>query len=62
MAQLAKLLTLHFGSGHALMFHGFEPRVGLCTDSGALLGILSLLLLLPLPHSHMRARSLSQSK
>ena len=25
--------TLDFGSGHDLMVGGFEPRVGLCTDT-----------------------------
>ena len=25
--------TLDFGSGHDLTVHGFEPRVGPCTDS-----------------------------
>ena len=46
-----KCLTLGFGSGHDLMVHEFELRVGLCADSSET-GILSL----PLP------ASLSQNK
>ena len=33
MAQLVKQPTLDFNSGHDLMVHEFEPRVGLCADS-----------------------------
>ena len=33
MAQLAKHLTLDFGSGHDLMIREFEPHMGLCADS-----------------------------
>ena len=33
VAQLVKQLTLDFDSGHDLIVHGFEPCVGLCTDS-----------------------------
>ena len=33
MAQLGKRPTLDFISGHNLMVGGFEPCVGLCTDS-----------------------------
>ena len=32
MAQSVKRQTLDFGSGLDLTVHGFEPRVGLCTD------------------------------
>ena len=39
MAQSVKHTTLDFSSGHDLMVHGFEPHVGLWTDScGACLG------------------------
>ena len=34
MAQWVKQATLNLGSDHDLMVHGFEPRVGLCTDGG----------------------------
>ena len=33
MAQSVKRLTLGFSSGHDLTVHGFEPYVGLSTDS-----------------------------
>ena len=33
MAQTVKCPTLDFGSGHDLIVRGFEPHVGLCTDS-----------------------------
>ena len=33
VAQLVKLPTLDFGSGHDLTVHEFEPRIGLCADS-----------------------------
>ena len=33
MVQLVKCLTLGFSSGYDLKVHGFEPRVGLCSDS-----------------------------
>ena len=33
MAQLVEHPTLGFGSGHALMAHGFESLIGLCADS-----------------------------
>ena len=33
MVQLAKHLTLDFGSDHDLTVRGFEPLVGLCMDS-----------------------------
>ena len=33
MAQSVKYPTLDLGSGHDLMVHEIEPRVGLCTDS-----------------------------
>ena len=32
MDQSVKRLALDFGSGHDLMVHGFETRVGLCAD------------------------------
>ena len=53
MAQWVKSLTLDFGSGHDLKVRGFEPCVGLYADNarGALPGILSLRLSLPLPCS-----------
>ena len=67
-----KRLTLDFGSGHALVVLEIEPRVGLCTDSGAYLGfslslslsLSPLSLSLSLPHSHacMYACRLSQNK
>ena len=41
-----------FGSGHDLPVHGFEPRVGLCTDSsepGACFGICVSLSVCPSP-------------
>lgn len=33
MAQLVKHLTLDLGSGQDLIFHEFEPRIGLRADS-----------------------------
>ena len=33
MAQLVKHPTLDLSSGHDLTVHGFEPCVGVCTDS-----------------------------
>ena len=33
MAQSVKCLTLDFSSGHDLTVQGFEPCIGLCTDS-----------------------------
>ena len=33
VAQLVKLPTLHFGSGHDLMVHEFEPHLRLHADS-----------------------------
>ena len=33
MAHLVKCPPLDFGSGHDLTVHGFESRVGFCTDS-----------------------------
>ena len=33
MAQLVEYLILDFVSGHDLMVHGFNPCIGLCTDS-----------------------------
>ena len=33
VAQLAKHLTLDFGSGHDLMVREFKPQTGLCADS-----------------------------
>ena len=33
VAQLGKCLILGFGSGHDLVFHEFEPHVGLCADN-----------------------------
>ena len=54
MALSVKCLTLGFGSGHDLIVHDREPRVGaLHRQQQSLLGILSL----PLP-----ARALSLSK
>ena len=32
-AWVAQLVEFDFGSGHDLMVHGFEPRIGLCADS-----------------------------
>ena len=32
MAQLVKHPTLDFGSGHDLMVHEIEPRMGHCAD------------------------------
>ena len=34
VAQSVKRPTLDFGSGHNLTVHEFEPRTGLCADSG----------------------------
>ena len=33
VTQSVKHLTLHFGSGHDLVVHGFKPRIKLCADS-----------------------------
>ena len=33
MAQSVEHLTLELGSGHDLTVYGFEPHIGLCTDS-----------------------------
>ena len=51
MAQLVKPVTLGFGSGHDLTVHEFGPHIGLCALAQSLLGILSLPLSLPFPHS-----------
>ena len=49
VAQSVARLTLGFRSGHDLMVHGIEPRIGLRADSAwSLLGSLSLSLSLPL--------------
>ena len=64
VAQLAKHLTLDFGSGHDLMVHGFEPCDALCADSsepGACLGFCVFLSLCPSP-THARSLSLSLSQ
>ena len=34
MAQSVKRPTLDLGSGHNVTVHEFEPRTGLCVDSG----------------------------
>ena len=52
VAQSVKHLTLGFGSGHDLVTHKFEPRIGLCADSsepGACFGFCVSLSLWPLP-------------
>ena len=60
MAQLVKLLTLDFSSGHGLMVCETEPHVGLCADSiGPAWDSLSPSL--SLPHAHMCARTVSHS-
>ena len=52
MAQLAKCLTLGFGSGHDLMVHEFKPHIGLYADSVEPAWYsLSLPVSLPLLHS-----------
>ena len=33
VVQSVKHQTLHLGSGHDVAVRGFEPRIGLCTDS-----------------------------
>ena len=58
MAQLAKCLTLGFGSGHDLTVCEFEPRMGPCAHNAepawdfSLSLFLSLSLSLPLLYSH----------
>ena len=52
VAQSVKHLTLGFSSGHDLMVHGIKPHIGLYEEVWIPLGILSLPLSLPLPHSH----------
>ena len=60
VAQPVKRLTLHFGSGHDLLCHEFEPHVGFCTDSVRPAGdSLSPPLSLLLP-SHTLSLSLSE--
>ena len=44
-------LTLDFGSGHDLLVYELSPTLGSELTPWSLLGILSLLLSLPLPHS-----------
>ena len=52
MTQSVKHPTLDFGSGHDSTIHGFEPHVGLCTDSAKpAWGFLSPSSSAPLPHS-----------
>ena len=57
MARLVKRLTLGFGSVHNLTVCGFEPHIGLCTDSVEPAQE-SLSLPLPFPCSH----ALSQNR
>ena len=53
VAQLVKLLTLDFGSGHVLTIQEFKPHVRFCTDSMELAWyFLSTSLSLPLHSSH----------
>ena len=59
--MLVKRPILDFGSGHDLMVHEIEPRVGLCSDStGPAWDSLSPSLSLPLPHVGFLSLSLFQ--
>ena len=60
VAQLVGHPTFDRGSGHDLIVPGFEPGVGLCTDSAESAWD-SLSLFLPLP-AHILSLSLSLSK
>ena len=52
MAQAVEPSTLDFGSGHDLMVHGYEPRIGLSADTmQPAWDSLSPSLFLPLPCS-----------
>ena len=60
VAQSVERLTLDFSSGHDLTVRGFEPHLGLCTDSAEpAWDSLSLPLSLPFPCLHTRSLSLS---
>ena len=63
VAQSGKRLT-SFSSGHHLMIHEFEPRIGFCWQLRAwsLLWIPCLPLSLPLPHSHSASVSQKMNK